>query len=123
MKSGQLIVLLLTFFVVEINSKSIDVGAVKAQKNKSVPGNIKKKKRRDPFAPPRAIVANYCKYMGNAECDGEEFAFIEWKKELQIVNLAHEFDGVWKVVNITPDYVELEHHDGDRQRIMKDKES
>ncbi|MBT4856280.1 hypothetical protein HOM50_04285 [bacterium] len=123
MNSKQLVALLLTLFVVEINSKGADVGAVKTQKNKPTPGNIKKKKRRDPFAPPRAIVANYCKYMGNAECDGEEFAFIEWKKELQIVNVDHEFDGVWKVVNITPDYVELQHQDGDKQKIMKDKES
>ena len=79
--------------------------------------------KRDPFAPPRGIVKSYCRYMGNADCDGQQYAFIEWKKELEIVNIGHLFDGVWRVCLITVDYIELEHtSDGYKQKIEKNKE-
>ncbi|HJM68891.1 MAG TPA: hypothetical protein QGF02_03015 [Candidatus Babeliales bacterium] len=80
-------------------------------------------KKRDPFAAPKTIVKSYCRYLGNAECDDQQYAFVEWKKEVNIVNLGHVFDDVWRVCVIALDHVELEHiTDGDKQRIEKNKE-
>ncbi|OGB97158.1 hypothetical protein A3F06_02095 [candidate division TM6 bacterium RIFCSPHIGHO2_12_FULL_36_22] len=80
-------------------------------------------KKRDPFAAPKTIVKSYCRYLGNAECDDQQYAFVEWKKEVHIINQGHVFDDTWRVCIIALDYVELEHiTDGDKQRIEKNKE-
>jgi len=99
----------------EVVAKPVVISSI--QKQKKMPTPKPKKKKRDPFAPPRAIITLSCKYLGNAECNDEQYAFVEWKKDICIVNPGHVFDDVWEVCTIAKDFIELKHKDGDIQKI------